>query len=169
MTTTTKLANIFVQTNITKNSKGGETCNVIAADVHGERMAIRKFEVFAAAPVLAAFDDLFAATEFCGAYSVYKGDADTAAVLSIDDDGKLRNNSAALLMNKANNLKSVRDNIIAAAKAWHCNKATRKAASIMNDPEALELVKQLLAEQAAEEKKAAAAAKRAAKKATATK
>lgn len=167
MTTTTKLANMFVQTNITKNSKGSDTCNVVAVDVHGERMAIRKFEIFAAAPVLAKFDELFTATEFCGAYAVYKGDTDTAAVLSIDDDGKLRNNSAALLMNKANTLKSVKENIIDAAKAWHCNKATRKAASIMNDPDALELVKQLLAEQAAAEKKAAAAAKRAAKKAQA--
>ena len=155
----------FIQRNFKKTTKGGETCNVGALDVHGENVNMRKFEIFAIAPAAASFDDLFAPSDFCGAYAVYKGDDETAAVLSVDDKGALRNNTAANLMNKANTVKGVRDNIVAAAKAWHCNKATRKAASIMNDPEALALVEQLLAERAAAEKKAAAAAKRAAKKA----
>lgn len=166
MTTKTATAKLFTQTNFKKNAKG-ETCNVTASDIHGEKFAIRKFEIFAAVPTLADFDELFTATEFCGAYSVYSGDTDTAAILSVDDKGELRNNTVAALMTQANNNKGVREHIFDAAKAWHCNKATRKAASIMNDPDALELVKQLLAEQAAEEKKAAAAAKRAAKKAAA--
>lgn len=147
-------------------TRGGKRNAEFTASVNGVSMAVRKIELFAIAPEFAPLSDIVTINPDIVPYYAYVPKTGANAILNIDEKNTPENNTANTLINKANNDNSA---IWKAAAEYKARRDAKQAAAIMANPEALEMVKELLKQQEAAAKKEAAAAKRAAKKATATK
>ena len=159
------IAKTFTASNFGMSSRGTRNAE-FTASVNGVSMAVRKIEMFVVAPEFAPLSDIVAVSSDivpCYAFAAKTGDT---AVLNIDKDDTPQNSAAAALIKTAN---ANRDKVTAAAAEYKTRRDAKQAAAIMTNPEALEMVKEMLKQQEAAAKKEAAAAKRAAKKATATK
>lgn len=146
-------------------TKGGKRNAEFTGTVNGVSMAVRKIELFVVAPEFAPLSDIITIKSDIVPLHAYAAKTGGVAVLNVDDDNAPQNSVADALIKEANT--ASRDKVKAAAAEYKAHRDAKQAAAIMNNPEALEMVKEMLKEQEAAEKKAAAAAKRAAKKAAA--
>ena len=155
----------FTATNHGVTSRGVRNAE-FTANIGGVSMAIRKIELYVVAPEFAPLSDIISVKENIVPFYSYASKTGGVAVLNIDDKDQAQNSVAAALIAKAN---SNRADVASAAAEYKARRDAKQAAAILANPEALEMVKELLKQQEAAAKKEAAAAKRAAKKATAAK
>lgn len=148
------------------STRGGKRNAEFTANVNGVSMAVRKIEMFVVAPEFAPLSDIITINSDIVPLHAYAAKTGGVAVLNIADDNEPQNSVAAALIKEANN---ERDKVTAAAAEYKARRDAKQAAAIMSNPEALEMVKELLKQQEAAAKKEAAAAKRAAKKTAAAK
>ena len=155
----------FTATNHGITSRGVRNAE-FTANVNGVSMAVRKIEIYVVAPEFAPLSDIVNISDAIVPFYSYAAKTGAVAVLNIDDNDQPQNSVAAALIKNAN---ANRAEIVEAAAEYKARRDAKQAAAIMANPEALEMVKELLKQQEAAAKKEAAAAKRAAKKATAAK
>ena len=158
-------AKTFAPSNFGTTSRGTRNAE-FTANINGVSMAVRKIEMFVVAPEFASLSDIITVKGDIVPFHSFATKTGDVAVLNIDKDDKPQNNAAAALIAKAN---ANRADIVTAAAEYKAKRNAKQAAAILANPEALEMVKELLKQQEAAAKKEAAAAKRAAKKAAATK
>ena len=145
-------------------TNGGKRNAEFTGTIEGVSMAIRKIELYVIAPEFAPLSDIISIKSDIVPLHAYAPKTGGVAILNIGDDDVPQNNTAAALIKEAN---TSRDTVKAAAAEYKARRDAKQAAAIMANPEALEMVKELLKQQEAAAKKEAAAAKRAAKKAAA--
>lgn len=153
----------FSPANFGTTSRGSRNAE-FTANVNGVSMAVRKIEMFVVAPEFAPLSDIVSVTSDIVPFYAFAAKTGDVAVLNIDKDDTPQNSAAASLIKTAN---ANRDKVTAAAAEYKARRDAKQAAAIMANPEALEMVRELLKQQEAAAKKEAAAAKRAAKKAAA--
>ena len=145
-------------------TRGGKRNAEFTANVNSVSMAVRKIEMFVIAPEFAPLSDIITINPDIVPYYAYVPKTGANAILNVDEKNTPENNTANTLINKANNNNS---DVWKAAAEYKAKRDAKQAAAILANPEALEMVKELLKQQEAAAKKEAAAAKRAAKKAAA--